>query len=376
MKILDRRNMGQYVLFFDNGDELRAGKLYDMENSELLVHSLRINSRGESKLYYYRINDSNIFEFVSRESAVQFVHKRKHNKNKVLDYIDVESNRFVRKLLIAMKDQMDFTVQQDKSYEYDGSLDDFGLDELDYKMLSLILSKSEYTSLYARTTQAYWSEIIGDLFSSPSISDHYAVILRLVYIQLSMHSVSVYRDGTLKKGEFDDILNNNIVAQTNWRFITGLEFTNTKSGDIHLKIGLNISPYTNIIEFMINRKSNAQIKLFSTKNISLLEYLLNRVMSELVSNNACLVFEFKELKGYGFFDLKTDESMKEPLVSAMKDLCDNTSLKIDYHFSSNEVELKLKQIENFNRYFFNRNEDCVKAGVFIKTISNMISSDE
>lgn len=376
MDIVDKSNLGKYVLFFDADNELRAGKIYDMENLEVLVHSLRISNRGESKLYYYRVNEADIFNFVSKESAVQFLQDRKYSMNEVVQHVDRDSNWFVRQLLIAIKDEIDFSVQQNNSHKYDNSLDNFGLGELDYKMLSLILSKSEFTSLYARRANIYLSELMRGLFLLPSISDYYIVASKLVNLQQFVFSISRYRDGSLKKGKFDDILNKDIVTQTNWRFVTGLEFKNSKPGGTHVSVGLNISPYVEIIELMVKKKSSNQIKLVSTKKISLFEYLLNRVMSELVSNNDNLVIEFKEFKAYDFFGLDSDEKMHEELVSVVKDLCNITFLKIDYLFKGSSVELKLKEVDKFNRYFFKLNEDYINVGDWLITLSNMVNSGE
>lgn len=376
MTMLKKSMIGEYILFFDREDELRAGKIYDIEESKLSIHSLRKNSRGSSKLYYYSLKESDVFKIVSQDCAIQFVNEEGIVVRRKKESLSRKSSRNIKNILIGLNDTIEFSEQLNIKNKYDVSLDRFGLDQLDYKMLEMLLSNSTFSSLSERTSKIDLVRFVGRIYYSPSISDYYSSLIRLYYLREVGHSITKYKEGEVKRGEYMDIFKEGFSFLTNWVFLTGIDFHNPTGRDVFLEISINTTSYVAILKILIEKNWEDHNTLTLKDDVALFDYLLKVITNELVANGNCWVGKLEQFKYIEFFEFYREEQLRDALVSTVKKIEAATSLKVEYRFDKNAIYLRWNQISSFNKRFFNHSEEYVYVGDFIRTLSNMIRSDE
>ena len=372
MTMLKKSMIGEYILFFDREDELRAGKIYDIEESKLSIHSLRKNSRGSSKLYYYSLEESEVFKIVSQDCAIQFVNEERIVVRRKKESLSRKSRRNIKHILIGLKDKIEFSGQPKITKEYDESIDRFGLDQLDYEILETLLCDSSFYSLSERIIGIDLVDFVGKIYHSPSISDYYSTLVRLYNLQETRISISKYKDDTLEQCERRDLMNRDIEEHITCKLIEYIDCSNIKEEEKVLSIRMSTVPYSFLLKILTDQKKHFN----HLKKPTPYKYFFPRTISELVANNYSFQCRFKETRSFGLSRPNVDEYINELLSSTFEKLNSKTSVNIEYSFSYYAMELRVNQIADFNQRFFNHNEDYVKVGDFIRMLSSMISSDE
>lgn len=232
---------------------------------------------------------------------------------------------------------------------YDATVDHFGLDELDYEILSVLLSERSVYFLLDREISTTLPTVVDTIFNSTSTEKYELILEKLIALSSKIYTYIIYSDGTTSNGtELDGITPSDFMetmrSMETGSFINGLNFEIGKEGEIKVNVHFGRTMYERFIKIQLQKVYEKEFELIDKAYHNLLFFLLKSRIGAFFSSVTILNTDWKSLiKELSLISSATSEN-KANIKKGLDEINKLAYLSVDYVERDETIMIEMNQI--------------------------------